>query len=98
MNFRRWTVAVTVALLFFLPTEAVAQSDETEAETEAIVRHCTEPKPFREVAQDEIKIIAELCAEKVISTPNHRAWSVASTTTTEPDQKLRSRVRHASRD
>jgi hypothetical protein len=96
MNFRRWTITVTVALLFFLPTEA--QSDETEA----IVRHCTEPKPFREVAQDEIKTIAELCAEKVISTQNHRAWSVASTTTTtsttEPDQRLRSRVRHASRD
>jgi len=57
MNLRPWSTAATMTLLLSGATVVFAQ----DGGAEGIKRHCNAPKPFREVAQDEIATIAELC-------------------------------------
>jgi len=70
MNTVRWRLASAVALLL-VATDVMAQSNEGGA----MIR-CYEPKPFREVAQDEIRTIVELC--DVNTKPNASTSSARS--------------------
>ena len=57
MDLRLRSAAASMTLLLCGATAALAPAGATEI----VNRHCSEPKGFREVAQDEINTISELC-------------------------------------
>jgi hypothetical protein len=67
MKFSPWTAAAAVTLLLSVAEMAVATEDD---------RVCTGSKPFREVAQDEIYTMAELCRMREDSLRGDRGWTL----------------------
>ena len=67
------STAATVTLLLSGAISAFAQDDASQR----INRDCNEPKPFREVAQDETTTIAELCAVPDGEVRNDRRMTAA---------------------
>jgi hypothetical protein len=69
MQIRLTTAAATVALLL-VASATVFAADRIFAQDDV----CTGSKPFREVAQDETRTMAELCAIQEESLREDRGW------------------------
>jgi hypothetical protein len=90
MKRRFWKITIAMSLL------ASAAVGANGAESGA--KKCSEAKPFREVAQDETKTIAELCLEALDTMPIPSGRGLSNRSHVAFDLKGRLPTRHASRN